>query len=98
MKNIRQKKILELIEKYEIETQEELVSRLLDEGIEAAQATVSRDIKNLNLVKVTGSHGQYKYSAQVKSKVHAGNYSRGLAGAILKTDYSMKLSQQNFII
>ncbi|MBR2340664.1 MAG: arginine repressor [Clostridia bacterium] len=91
MKNIRQQKILELIEKYEIETQEELVERLDNEGVIAAQATVSRDIKELNLIKVAGSRGQYKYAAHVSGRVHASNYSKGLSGAIMKIDYAVNL-------
>lgn len=47
MKSKRQEKILELIEKYNIETQEELIARLAECGIESKQTTVSRDIKEL---------------------------------------------------
>ncbi len=52
MKNKRQKKILEIIEKYDVETQEQLSDLLVDAGFAATQATVSRDIKELRLVKV----------------------------------------------
>ena len=51
MKSKRQEKILELIEKYNIETQEELIARLAECGIESKQTTVSRDIKELRLIK-----------------------------------------------
>ena len=51
MRISRQNKILELIEKYEIETQDKLVSMLRDFGYEVTQATISRDIKELQLVK-----------------------------------------------
>ena len=51
MKSKRQEKILELIEKYNIETQEELIARLAECGIESKQTTVSRDIKELYLCK-----------------------------------------------
>ena len=51
MKSKRQEKILELIEKYNIETQEELIARLAECGIESKQTTVSRDIKELYLYK-----------------------------------------------
>ena len=62
MKNQRQKKILELISKYEIETQDELTQLLGSNGFNATQATVSRDIKELRLVKIsTGSAGDTKY-------------------------------------
>lgn len=66
MKNQRQKKILELIEKYDIETQGELTQLLEKNGIAATQATVSRDIKELRLIKVStagSSDVKYKYAA-----------------------------------
>lgn len=66
MKSQRQKKILELIEKYDIETQGELTQLLEKNGFSATQATVSRDIKELRLIKVnSGSDSgvRYKYAA-----------------------------------
>ena len=58
----RQLKILELITKNNIDTQEELVQRLADEGFAVTQATVSRDIKDMNLVKVPAENGKgYRY-------------------------------------
>ncbi len=63
MKYNRHARILDLIERYEIETQEELAERLKDTGVEVTQATVSRDIKELRLVKVMTQSGRYKYSA-----------------------------------
>ena len=62
MRISRQNKILELIEKYEIETQDKLVSMLRDFGYEVTQATISRDIKELQLVKILSSTGKYKYA------------------------------------
>jgi len=61
MKRKRHDLIIKLIEKYSISTQEELLSRLKDNGFEATQATVSRDIKELRLVKTMNSTGQYRY-------------------------------------
>lgn len=61
MKRKRHDLILQLIEKYNISTQEEMLSRLNDNGFEATQATVSRDIKDLRLVKSMGANGQYRY-------------------------------------
>ena len=61
MRISRQNKILELIEKNEIETQDKLASMLRDYGYEVTQATVSRDIKELQLVKTLSSSGKYKY-------------------------------------
>lgn len=70
MKNSRHEKILELINKRDIETQEELASLLNEEGFEVTQATVSRDIKKLNLVKVkaNGTHQKYMASSSSKAK------------------------------
>lgn len=65
MKTQRQKKILELIEKYDIETQGELTQMLKKSGYSATQATVSRDIKELRLIKVNtdaDSDVKYKYA------------------------------------
>lgn len=68
MKNKRQKKILEIIEKYNVETQEQLSDLLVEAGFAATQATVSRDIKELRLVKVpTGT----KEGRKTKSKYAA---------------------------
>ncbi|MFA5524026.1 MAG: arginine repressor [Tissierellales bacterium] len=62
-KYARQSKILELIENNEIETQEELAEYLKKMGIDVTQATVSRDIRELRLVKALAQSGKYKYAA-----------------------------------
>lgn len=61
MKRERHEKIIELIEQYDIETQEELADRLIGEGFQVTQATVSRDIRELKLSKVPGREGRQKY-------------------------------------
>lgn len=61
MKKSRQEKIIELIGRYEIETQEELADRLKEEGYQVTQATVSRDIRELKLSKIAGMDGRQKY-------------------------------------
>ncbi len=61
MKNSRHKKILELIEKYDIDTQECLIRKLNEVGFDVTQTTISRDIKQLNLVKGITEMGTYKY-------------------------------------
>ena len=61
-KYTRQTKILELISKSEVETQEELAEGLKAMGIDVTQATISRDIKELRLVKVMAKSGKYKYA------------------------------------
>lgn len=62
MKGMRQFKIKEIIMKKVIETQEELVEALRESGMQVTQATVSRDMKELMLIKVPVSEGKYKYS------------------------------------
>lgn len=66
MKNARQTAILSLIEKYDIETQEDLAARLREMSIVVTQATVSRDIKELRLLKVLSPKGTYKYATSDK--------------------------------
>ena len=68
MKTRRQTKILELIAKNDIETQEELSEYLQAEGYAVTQATVSRDIREMKLTKVSMSNGKQKYAALVDSK------------------------------
>lgn len=63
MKSERHAKILEIIRKNEVETQEELSDRLEREGFQVTQATVSRDIRELKLTKVAMSNGKQKYAA-----------------------------------
>lgn len=62
MKKLRQDKILEIIQKYDVETQEELADRLRAAGLKVTQATVSRDIRELKLSKVLSSDGRQKYA------------------------------------
>lgn len=68
MRISRQNKILELIEKNEIETQDKLVSMLKEHGYDATQATISRDIKELQLIKTLSSAGRYKYATAVSQQ------------------------------
>jgi len=62
MKSARQTAILSLVEQQDIKTQEELADKLRQRGIVVTQATVSRDIKELRLLKVLSSSGGYKYT------------------------------------
>ena len=62
MKNDRQKTILSIIAEETVETQEQLLSLLLERGIVATQATISRDIKQLHLVKAPAGQGKYRYA------------------------------------
>lgn len=69
MKSKRHAKILEIIRKYNIETQEELSDRLEQEGFAVTQATVSRDIRELKLTKVASGTGRQKYVALSENNV-----------------------------
>ena len=62
MKKNRHKKILSLIQEFNIDRQEVLLEYLNNAGFAVTQATVSRDIKELNLVKIVSSTGEYKYA------------------------------------
>ena len=66
MKKRRQAKILDIIKNFNIETQEELQERLRESGFEVTQATISRDIKELRLVKELSDNGRYIYSSGKK--------------------------------
>lgn len=66
MKQGRQSTILELIENHDVETQDELSALLKGKGYDVTQATISRDIKELKLVKVQSESGAYKYAASGK--------------------------------
>jgi transcriptional regulator of arginine metabolism len=74
LKSRRQTKILELINEYEIDTQEELLRRLRQDGLDVTQATVSRDIKELRLVKALSSEGKYKYSSGKDNKDYSSKF------------------------
>ena len=65
----RQQCIVDLIEEKDIETQDELVRLLTERGFCATQATVSRDIKELGLIKILGSDKKYKYELE-KPSIH----------------------------
>ena len=62
MKNNRQSMILEIISQENIETQEQLLARLQERGITSTQATISRDIKQMHLIKEPVGQGVYKYA------------------------------------
>lgn len=68
MKSARHAMILQIIDKHNIETQDELAEMLRDCGFEVTQATVSRDIKELRLIKVLAEDGMYKYATVDKAE------------------------------
>ena len=65
MKESRQKVILEIIAENDIETQNQLIDALTNAGVKSTQATISRDIKELRLVKELTPRGTYRYAAPV---------------------------------
>lgn len=95
MKKRRHEKIIELIGQYEIETQEELADRLRGAGYQVTQATVSRDIRELKLSKISGGNGRQKYIAFTRDEAHLGDkYTR-----VLKEGYvSMDLAQNLLVM
>ena len=91
MKIERQSKILELIKQNDIETQSELLEKLNAEGFSATQATVSRDIKELRLVKIPGSNGAYKYACETVSEDESQSNSYLFSTAVTNIDYAHAL-------
>ena len=82
MKVERHSKIVELIGKYEIETQEELADYLNKAGYRVTQATVSRDIRELRLSKVPSENGKQRYVVVQSSKSFSDKYIRVLKDGI----------------
>lgn len=93
MKNSRIMTIKEIIQNEVIETQEELTSALRREGIVVTQATVSRDIKELMLVKVPYGSGRYRYAlSEAKGRVLSDSHLAVLfREAVIKVDSSLNL-------
>lgn len=90
MKSQRQQRILELVAKYEIETQEDMMSRLISEGFKVTQATVSRDLKELKLTKVQTARGTYRYAVgQVRGGVGNVKINNAMADSIIEIRYSL---------
>ena len=65
MKAKRQQEILRIIQEHEVETQDQLLAELRERGVQSTQATISRDIKQLHLVKEPVGRGRYRYAASV---------------------------------
>ncbi len=90
MKNKRQDKIIQLITRYEIETQEELIGMLFREGFQVTQATVSRDIRELKLTKVLTGRGSYRYTVASKNEsIPTIKFNRALVNSIISVEYAL---------
>ncbi len=94
MKQTRHIRIVELIEKYDIETQEELAEYLKKDGFTVTQATVSRDIRELKLTKIPTGNGRQKYAVLRQDDSHLGDkYIRVLKECFVSMD-----SAQNILV
>ena len=92
MKVNRHAKIVELINKYQIETQEELAERLNQVGFHVTQATVSRDIRDLKLTKVPAENGKQKYAVLESGNTAMGEkYIRILRDGFVSMDMAQNI-------
>ena len=93
MKNDRQTAVLQIIEETAVETQEQLMQLLAVRGFACTQATVSRDIKELRLLKVLSANGVYKYATADKAE-------HGLSDRLIRmlTDSVLSISSANNLI
>lgn len=92
MKIKRHSKIIELIREFDIETQEELASRLKDAGFDVTQATISRDIRELKLTKVATSDGIQKYEVFLQDdNKTAEKFIRVFKEGVINIDYAQNI-------
>lgn len=95
MKRERHEVVVDLINKYDIETQEELAAYLKQEGFDVTQATVSRDIRELNLSKISAGNGRQKYIILSNDSTELGDkYIRVLRDGFI----SMNMAQNILVI
>lgn len=94
MKSDRHAEILKIIENNSIETQDELLGKLKAAGFKATQATISRDIKDLRLVKALGNDGRYRYIAAEPP----GTDVRKNLGALLNSSMISMETAQNIVV
>ena len=92
MKVARHEKIIELIQQYDIDTQEELAARLNEAGFKVTQATVSRDIRALKMTKVAGKDGKSHYAILNSASQELGDkYTRVLHDALTSIDVGQNM-------
>ena len=92
MKSKRQAKMIEIIEQNEIETQDELAERLMEAGFVATQATISRDIRELKLTKVSDGNGKQKYvMLRTQDNDHVSKLEKVLRAGIIGIDTAENL-------
>lgn len=95
MKKRRQSKILEIISLYNVETQEELQQYLKESGFEITQATISRDIKELRLVKVLSDEGRYIYS---KNKIEVSEDEKRTSSIFIESIQSIESAMNTVVV
>ena len=98
MKVNRHAKIVELVSKHNIETQEELTEFLKEEGFEVTQATVSRDIRDLKLTKVQTETGRQKYAVLTNGGHHNAGMNERLVRVLKDAFVSMDKAQNILVI
>lgn len=93
MKNDRQKRILEIVEREPIDTQELLQQRLLEQGVRCTQATISRDIKQLHLIKEPVGQGRYRYTvSSQRNRLNVADKLRNIfRESIVSIDYAQNI-------
>ena len=92
MKQNRHQKIAELVSRYEIETQEELAEKLREAGFTVTQATISRDIRQMNLSKLPTGNGRQKYVILKKeNELLSDKYIRVLRDAFVSMDMAQNI-------
>lgn len=92
MKHARQEKILQIINENTVETQEQLIEKLLEAGFNVTQATVSRDVRELKLTKLSCGFGVYKYVvANRDSHAHSAKFLNMLKEMVTGVDHAGNL-------
>ena len=93
MKNQRQEQLLQIIAEETVETQEQLLERLQERGIRSTQATISRDIKELHLIKEPVGQGRYRYAVSAhRTKLNFADRLRTIfREGVLSVDYAQNL-------
>lgn len=92
MKNARQNMIIEIVENFEIGTQEALINKLREFGCEATQTTISRDIRQLKLIKGPTGHGTYKYVVpSAKETIAAPGHTSALSDSVIRVQAAQNI-------
>lgn len=93
MKTDRQSMILEIIEREDVDTQEQLQQRLQEQGVRCTQATISRDIKQLHLIKEPVGQGRYRYTvSSQRNRLNVADKLRTIfRESIISVDYAQNI-------